>query len=124
MKIQFITGILILLLATCSLQEPTPTDSGVEGQVFIGPVCPVVQEGMDCADRPYQATLRVNNLNGRKIVQVQTDEDGRFKIPLPPGEYVLHPESPNVLPYASEQPFTVEAGKFTQLIITYDSGIR
>lgn len=124
MKIQFITGILILLLATCSLQEPTPTDNGVEGQVFIGPVCPVVQEGMDGADRPYQTQLTINSPEGGRIVQVQTDKEGRFKIPLPPGEYVLHPESPNVLPYASEQPFTVEAGKFTQLTITYDSGIR
>ena len=123
MKLQFITGVLILLLATCS-SEPASTTSGVEGQVFIGPVCPVVQEGQECADRLYQATLIVNNSNGREIVKVQTDEQGRFKIPLEPGEYILHPESPNVMPYAAEQVFVVEAGKFTQVNITYDSGIR
>lgn len=123
MKLQFITGVLILLLATCSA-EPASTTSGVEGQVFIGPVCPVVQEGQECADRPYQATLIVNNSNGREIVKVQTDEQGRFKIPLEPGEYILHPESPNVMPYAAEQVFVVEAGRFTQVNITYDSGIR
>lgn len=123
MKLQFITGVLILLLATCSA-EPASTTSGVEGQVFIGPVCPVVQEGQECADRPYQATLVVNNSNGREIVKVQTDEQGRFKIPLEPGEYILHPESPNVMPYAAEQVFVVEAGRFTQVNITYDSGIR
>jgi len=124
MKTQFITGIMILLLATCSLQEATPTDSGVEGQVFIGPVCPVVQAGMDCADRPYQATLTVNSPKGGKIVQVQTDEEGKFKIPLAPGEYILHPESPNVMPFAAEQTLIVEEGTFTQIIVTYDSGIR
>ena len=123
MKLQFITGVLILLLATCS-SEPASTTSGVEGQVFIGPVCPVVQEGQECADRPYQATLIVNNSNGREIVKVQTDTQGRFKIPLEPGEYILHPESPNVMPYAAEQVFVVEAGRFTQVNITYDSGIR
>ena len=123
MKLQFITGVLILLLATCSA-EPASTNSGVEGQVFIGPVCPVVQEGQECADRPYQATLVVNNSNGREIVKVQTDEQGRFKIPLEPGEYILQPESPNVMPYAAEQVFVVEAGRFTQVNITYDSGIR
>lgn len=123
MKLQFITGVLILLLATCSA-EPASTTSGVEGQVFIGPVCPVVQEGQECADRPYQATLIVNNSNGREIVKVQTDEQGRFKIPLEPGEYILQPESPNVMPYAAEQVFVVEAGRFTQVNITYDSGIR
>jgi hypothetical protein len=123
MKLQFITGILILLLATCSA-EPASTTSGIEGQVFIGPVCPVVQEGQECPDQPYQATLVVNNSNGREIVKVQTDAEGRFKIPLDPGEYILHPESPNVMPYASEQILVVEEGKFTQITVTYDSGIR
>jgi len=123
MKLQFVTGVLILLLATCSA-EPASTTSGVEGQVFIGPVCPVVQEGQECPDQPYQATLVVNNSNGREIVKVQTDTEGRFKIPLEPGEYILHPESPNVMPYAAEQTFVVEAGKFTQVTVTYDSGIR
>jgi len=124
MKFQFITGILILLLATCSMQQPAPVNSGVEGQVFIGPNCPVVQQGQECPDQPYQAALKVNSPDGRKIAQVQTDEDGRFKIPLEPGEYILHPESPNVMPYASEQTFTVEADKFTQIVVNYDSGIR
>jgi hypothetical protein len=123
MKLQFITGVLILLLATCSA-EPASTTSGVEGQVFIGPVCPVVQPGQDCADKPYQATLVVNSPNGREIAKVQTDMEGRFKIPLEPGEYILHPESPNVMPFAAEQAFVVEAGRFTKVKITYDSGIR
>ena len=125
MKIQLISGILIILLATCSMQQPTtPTDSGVEGQVLIGPLCPVVQVGQECPDQPYQATLTVNNSNGDEIAQVQTDEEGRFKIPLAPGEYILHPESPNAMPFAADQAFTVEAGKFTQIKVQYDSGIR
>jgi hypothetical protein len=36
----------------------------------------------------------------------------------------MHPESPNVMPFAAEQTFTVEAGMFTQIIVNYDSGIR
>lgn len=123
-KIVFVLLLLLMLLSACSTLTPTPTDSGVEGQVFIGPVCPVVQPGQDCADKPYQANLVVNNSNGREIVKVQTDEQGQFKIPLEPGEYILHPESPNVMPSASDQNFSVEAGKFTQVNITYDSGIR
>jgi len=123
MKIQFLTGILILLLATCSV-KPASSNSGVEGQVFVGPNCPVVQEGQDCPDQPYQAALTVNSPDGTKIARVQTDETGHFKIPLEPGEYILHPESPNVMPFASEQTFKVEAGKFTQITVNYDSGIR
>jgi hypothetical protein len=124
MKSQFVIGILILFLATCSAQPPAPTDSGMEGQVFIGPMCPVVQVGQECPDQPYQATLTVNSPQGGMIVQVQTDEEGQFKIPLAPGEYILHPESPNGLPFASERSVIVEEGKFTQVTVNYDSGIR
>ena len=123
MKLQFITGVLILLLATCSVQ-PTSTDSGVEGKVLIGPMCPVMQQGQECPDKPYQATITINDPDNRMVAQVKTDAEGRFKIPLEPGAYILHPESPNVMPYAVEQTFVVEAGKFTQIIVNYDSGIR
>lgn len=123
MKFQLMIGMLMLSFAACS-PPPTPTDSGVEGQVFIGPMCPVVQEGGECPDQSYQATLTVLSPNGRKIVQVQTDENGKFRIPLAPGEYILHPESANVLPFADDQTFLVEAGKFTKVIVNYDSGIR
>jgi len=123
MKIKFVLGIMILILATCSA-KPQAADNGIEGQVFIGPTCPVVKIGQECPDEPYQAVLTVNSREGERIVQVQTDEEGRFKIPLEPGEYILHPESPNVLPFAQEQEFKVENGKFTQLTVNYDSGIR
>lgn len=120
---KFLIGLSIVALAACA-PPPTPTDTGIEGQVFIGPTCPVVQIGQECPDQPYQAVLTVLSPEGREIVQVKTDEQGRFKIPLAPGEYILRPESPNVLPFANEQPFVVESGVFTQVIVTYDSGIR
>lgn len=123
MKTKFMIGVLILILSTCSMKQKE-SDSGIEGQVFIGPMCPVVQIGQECPDQPYQALLTVNSLGGERIAQVQTDEMGRFKIPLEPGEYILHPESPNVMPFAQEQNITVEVGKFTQVIVNYDSGIR
>ncbi len=123
MKIKFIMGSLILVLSTCSTQAKAK-DSGIEGQVFIGLMCPVVQVGQECPDQPYQAALTVNSPEGERIVQIQTDEEGRFRIPLEPGEYILHPESPNTLPFAKEQNVIVEEGKFTQVIVNYDSGIR
>ena len=123
MKFMFVLGLLLITLSACST-SPTPVDSGVEGKVLVGPMCPVVQEGHECPDQPYQATLTINSPTGRKIAQVQTDEQGRFKIPLAPGEYILHPESPNVMPFAAEQNFVVEQGRFTHIVVNYDSGIR
>jgi hypothetical protein len=124
MNIKFLIGVLILVLATCSIYSPTPRGSGIEGQVLLGPMCPVVQPGQECPDQPYQATLTVNSLNGLQIAQFQTDEQGRFRVPLVPGEYILHPESPNGLPFAGDQSFIVETGRYTQITVHYDSGIR
>jgi len=123
MKTKFVLGILILVLSTCSM-KPKVTDSGIEGQAFIGPMCPVVQVGQECPDATYQAVLSVNSLRGERLVPVQTDGEGRFRIPLEPGDYILHPESENVFPFAGEQTFTVDEGKFTQLVVHYDSGVR
>ncbi len=118
-------SILTAMITACSGTSSTTPDSGVEGKVIIGPVCPVIQPGEDCLDRPYQATLTVNDPNGRKIVQVEADEDGRFKIPLEPGNYILVPESKGLMvPFAAQQPFAVVEGNYTQLTIAYDSGIR
>jgi hypothetical protein len=124
MNLKLAIGVLILVLATCSIYSPTPRGSGVEGQVLLGPMCPVVQPGQECPDQPYQATLTVKTSSGVQIVQLQTDAQGRFQVPLVPGEYVLHPESPNGIPFAGDQTFSVQTGQFTQLTVNYDSGIR
>ena len=124
MNVKLLIGVLILALATCTIYSPTPRGSGIEGQVLLGPMCPVVQEGQDCPDQPYQATLTVISQNGVQVAQFQSDEQGRFRVSLVPGEYVLHPEYPNGNPFAADQTFTVETGRYTQVTVNYDSGIR
>ena len=124
MNVKLLIGVLILVLATCTIYSPTPRGSGIEGQVLLGPMCPVVQQGQDCPDQPYQATLTVTNLNGVQVAQFQSDEQGRFRVSLVPGEYILHPESPNGIPFAGDQSFTVETGRYVQITVLYDSGIR
>lgn len=124
MNIKFLIGISILLIATWSFHNPAPRESGIEGQVLMGPMCPVTQQGQGCPDQPYQATITVNSPNGGTIMQFQTDGGGHFKIPLAPGEYILHPESPNGIPFAADQSTVVGASQYTQIVVKYDSGIR
>ncbi len=116
-----------LLLSACAPGVPsTPENSGITDQALVGPMCPVVREGQDCPDRPYQATLTILDRTGKVVLQFQTDEQGEFRVPLAPGEYILRPETPEGLPYpvAGEQAFQVLTGVFTPLTVSYDSGIR
>ena len=116
--------LLLVFLAACA--PSTPADSGIAGQVFLGPVCPVVQLNNPCPDRPYQASLTSLTSSGRKVTSVTTDTEGRFRVALAPGNYTLHPEKPanSPMPFAAEQTFSVIAAQFTQVKVTYDSGIR
>jgi len=116
--------LLLVPLLTACLQTSAPLDSGITGTVTIGPLCPVMQENVPCPDQAYQAVLTVLATNGKRVTQFQTDEQGRFQVNLAAGDYVLHPESPNGLPFAADIPFTINAHEFTQLKISYDSGIR
>ena len=116
--------LLFVLLFTACLQTPRPLDNGIEGTVTIGPMCPVMQEDVPCPDQPYQAVLTVLTTSGEEVTQFQTDELGRFRVELAAGDYMLHPESLNGLPFAADIPFIVDEHKFTQLEVSYDSGIR
>lgn len=119
----------ILFMTACSpnTNDPyEPLDSGIEVQVLIGPMCPVVQIGTDCPDQPYQAAVTIINSKGQEVTQFETDEMGRYKAYLEPGQYTIRPETPKgmPLPFANEQGFVVEAEKFTRIVVNYDSGIR
>jgi hypothetical protein len=87
-------------------------------------MCPVTQSEQSCPDRPSQATLTINNLDGERIIQVQTDGQGHFSVPLAPGEYILHPESPNGIAFAADQTIRVGTDQYTHIVVNYDSGIR
>jgi hypothetical protein len=117
-------SVLSILLLTACLPTPAPLNSGLEGQVTIGPMCPVIQLNNPCPDQPYQATLTIQKPNGTKVTRFTTDNVGRFRINVAAGDYVLHPESPNVMPYAADIPFKVSEGQFTKVDVAYDSGIR
>lgn len=106
----------------------TPTSSshsGIEGQVLLGPACPgPVRADKPCPDKPYQATIQVQDQNGNTVTHFQTDANGNFQVDLSPGTYILHPESSGAFPRAANQTVTVDPGQFTKVQIEYDSGLR
>ena len=111
----------LLLAIGCSTP---PSDSGIEGEVRIGPVSPVETAGTP-ASAPYAAEMLIHHEDGRgKVVRVRSGEDGRFRVNLAPGIYVVEPVVAEVLPVAAPVTVEVEPHRFAKVTINYDSGIR
>jgi hypothetical protein len=117
---------LVALAAACASDDSSDADSGVRGLVTIGPMCPVVQEDTPCPDEPYEATIVVEDGSGDEVATAQSGADGRFELALAPGSYTLVPQSPDAgtPPFADEQQVDVREGAYTEVTISYDSGIR
>ena len=125
---------LLLLLVACGVLLPSSKtvisgdgSSGIEGLITIGPTCPVARAEDPCPDKLYQATVQV--YQGKTLLtQVTSDVQGMFRLSLEAGSYTLRPQTPAgqgiIHPVSREVPVLVEAGKFTQVTVQYDSGIR
>ena len=108
-----------------TVAPPAQQEAGISGIVLIGPTCPVVREGEDCDDKPYEADIDVYDASsGALVARVRSDAAGEFFIDVPAGKYRLEPRSPGTLPYASPIDVTVEDGQTTRVVVQYDSGIR
>jgi hypothetical protein len=115
-------------LAGCPTPIPSNLDSGVTGTVLAGPQCPVIgpNSGPECADKPLAAMIVVKSATGLFVTQFMSDADGQFRVPLFPGHYTLDPQpvSPSGVPHGVPETVAVLAGQFTEVTITYDTGIR
>ena len=110
----------------CGTSELLGPDApqGVEGTVLLGPQCPVQSQQNPCPDQPYQAWIAVRTAIGEPITRIQSGDDGRFRVGLRPGPYVLDPDDGNPFPTASEVNVVVMEGVYTEVLVSYDTGIR
>jgi len=108
-------------------EPPTPTalDSGIQGIVLLGPVCPTSGPEASPCLTPYAASLVITDTDGNVITRVASGPDGKFQVLLPPGDYVIQPDNgPDGNPSSIPQPVTVAPDEFEQVEVDYDSGLR
>jgi hypothetical protein len=119
-----LVALLALVACGASAGEERVLDAGVRGTVRLGPSCPVVIAGSPCPDRPFVGAVSASDTNG-EVARVQTDEHGRFRMPLAPGHYtlvaVVEGGGP---PTAKPETVRVRVGRFTRVALTVDTGIR
>lgn len=123
-----------LVLAACMPASASPTPGGDAGtlqiEVVAGPVCPVEQDPPDpsCEPRAVEgARILVQPGDGRDIVvgEATTDADGRARIELAAGDYiVVGVEVDGLMGLPEPATVSVESGETATVTLVYDTGIR
>ena len=108
--------------------DPAVAASGIRGVARVGPISPVVRPGQpDSRPLPGAVITVQPPRGGRELVRVRADGSGRFQLKLNPGSYLLVPLPPDPgaqLPMGKPQPVVVRPGRFTEVTVRYDSGLR
>jgi hypothetical protein len=105
------------------------TRSGVTGLVLVGPQCPVETAGEQCEDQPA-ANVNVtvseripgdSYTAGEVVAHATTDDDGRYRIVVAPGDYVVSADAGMSCELMDA---SVTDGVFATVDIPCDTGIR
>jgi len=130
MRSQLLKNLLVLILVlnvpllSCNYIENLG-DSGIEGQVLRGPMCPVVNEQDPCPDQPFSALFHVFGQQQKEVATFRTHEDGKFRVILIPGDYtIVADESAPLHPARQAKNVTVLSGTFTKVTLVFDTGIQ
>jgi len=117
---------MVLTLGACGASDllGPEAEQGIEGTVLLGPQCPVQTLDDPCPDIPYPAWIQVRRQDGSTVTRIRAGEDGRFRVGLRPGAYVLHPESGDPFPVSGDLEADVDKGVYTEVTINFDTGIR
>lgn len=101
-------------------------ESGIKGKVVLSSTCSLAEQWKtECHAKPVQSTVLVKTDDGiKELSRFTSDIQGNFTVALSPGSYLLEPVLKDNLPFGRPQTITVEKGKFTQVTISYDTGLR
>lgn len=129
MKRWFLLALTIVLVSGACGRGPEGDDpslqtQGVRGSITYGPLCPVVQAGSPCPDRPWRGKVQAFSPDGTLVTEVDTDAAGSFTMPLHPGKYTITPLTPDGPPTAKSRSVTVSPRAFVEVVLQVDSGIR
>lgn len=113
----------LLAIAACAGEPARTGRSGVEGQILLGPRCPVERPGSPCPDLGAQGEVRARRGSGEQVAAQATGPDGRFRLALAPGSYVLEATARGAMSCSPENVRVPESG-YAGVTIRCDTGIR
>ncbi|MFL5827538.1 MAG: carboxypeptidase-like regulatory domain-containing protein [Thermoleophilaceae bacterium] len=100
--------------------------SGISGTVATAPTCPVERLPPDpsCAPRRLAGAEVTVVRRHRRVATTHSDSDGRFRLSLAPGRYVVRASTGHALPRPETRVVRVRRGKVARVRMVLDSGIR
>jgi hypothetical protein len=108
-------------------EEIFPYNSGIQGTVMLGSMCPVqrIPPDPNCDDKPYQTLITIFHTSDLEHASaiINSDAKGVFSISLPPGDYTLEAGGSN-FPRCDHPQVTVGSDSYTSIAISCDTGIR
>lgn len=118
-----IIGAIFVALFSMTAAAESPGTSGIEGTVLVSPSRPGPITRDDPGVAPARNVLFQVKTGDTVVKSFTTDGEGRFRVALPPGNYVIQREGAGRI---GRWRFEAEvvAGKMTQVNWTADSGMR
>lgn len=112
-------------VAACGAQSPGSTSgSGLYGSVRVSPSSPVCLAGKACSKPAHGFKLVFSG--GGRTVTAKTDAQGRYRVRLAGGRYLVLAAGMTQLPKRGLQPgaVTVPDARFARRDFVFDPGIR
>jgi len=103
---------------------PSPTSSGIEGVILVSPNRPGPIRKDVSSESPAGNITFVVKQADVNVASLTTDAEGRFRVTLPPGHYVVTRDDPGARIGHWHFEAEVKAGEMTSVRWTGDSGMR
>ena len=119
-----LTALLVIVVPLISTAETPPVEAGIEGVVFVSPSRPGPLRKEAPSAAPAPNVEFVVKKGDTTVKSFTTDAEGRFRITLPPGHYVVTREDAGARIGHWQFEADVVAGEMTKVKWTGDSGMR
>src|ERR1043166_200872 len=112
------------IMAIADSPTPSPMPSGIEGMILVSPNRPgPIRRDVPSQSPAGNVTFVVMQADV-KVASLTTDAEGRFRLSLPPGHYIVTREDPGATTGHWRFEADVKAGEMTSVRWTGDSGMR
>lgn len=119
------TTLIAVFCMRSAAETPAPAASGIEGTIVVSPIRPgPIRKEEERTAAPVPNTQFVVKAGDAAVATFTTDGEGRFRVALPPGHYVIMREG--ALPRIGRWQFEADvvAAQVTKVNWTADSGMR